>query len=146
VTKPADNPPIELRCNPLKVELMLNESFSISGAATTATRDAALGFVNSLYDSGAELGIVAFSQRARVGVSYEAVNSGSLSTFTNWINNAPGSNGYNPAGTTTNVTTGTNWNTAFAAVTGAPSLVVFVTDGAPDNGKRACLASAKFGQ
>jgi hypothetical protein len=137
VTPIADNPPIALRCNPLKVLLVLDESLSIDAAnATDEVREAATGFVDALAGTGAELGIDAFSINARhlVDGQYLAVDEegGTRDILRSWINpqQAGGNpNGYDP---TRPNTAGTNWHAAFANVTGSPNLIVFVTDGNPN--------------
>jgi uncharacterized repeat protein (TIGR01451 family) len=130
VTQPAENPPIALRCNPLRVLLVLDESASVDQSdATEDVQAAAAGFVAALEGTGAELGIDAFSITARHGVDYHEVDAGTSNMFTQWINNAAGTNGYNPAGANRS---GTNWDAAFRNVTGAPNLIVFVTDGNPN--------------
>lgn len=131
VTSPAANPELKRRCG-LNVVLVLDESGSIAvtSGATAHVRAAATAFVEALSGTGSRVAIVAFSRTARIGVQYDIVNQGSLSTFTNFINS-----GYHPVNDSAHA--GTNWQDAFEKVkelnAAVPAnLVVFVTDGDPN--------------
>jgi len=85
VNAPGFNPPLPARCG-LNVVLVLDESASIpSFGATAAVQAAAREFVKKLSGTGSRLAIVAFSIRARLGIDYNIVNSGSENTFLSWI-------------------------------------------------------------
>jgi hypothetical protein len=145
------NPPLAARCG-LKVQLVLDESGSIVSPTDEATkvRGAARAFVNALAGTGSSLAITAFQRTARQLIGYTPVTRGNENTFFSWINgrNPPSGQpgqplGYNPeappvAGTGglvpgTAVINATNWDDALkqALDTGAPQLVVFITDGDP---------------
>jgi uncharacterized repeat protein (TIGR01451 family) len=122
--------------------LVLDESASIVspgsglGNQTSVVRTAANGFVDALADTGSELATASFWNFGRPGVNYREVTSESSNIFHNWVNGVaqpgvPGvANPYNP----TTATTATNWQDGLLQVirTGAPDLVVFVTDGDPN--------------
>jgi hypothetical protein len=152
VTAPHENPSAPLPCG-LRVALVLDESTSITNDQLDDVRTAARGFVTALSGTGASVAVIAFGQRARVGVPYTEVTgngtSGTIaSTFNPFINNSPASgNGYGnpPSGFSRS---GTNWEEALRAATPPrspfpttpttqrlpelPNLVVFVTDGDPN--------------
>lgn len=129
-TAPAPNPGLTAECG-LKVQLVLDASTSILNfGAVDEVRAAAATFVRSLNGTGSRVAITAFGNTAADGVvPYQEVNTDTLATFTNWINNVNG-NGYRVV-----TNTGTNTEDAFLHVPtvtgGPPDLVVFVTDGDP---------------
>ena len=137
---PIENPHLEAKCG-LKVMLVLDESASIVspggglGNQTATVREAANGFVTALEDTGSELATASFWNLGRPGIGYQEVTPTSASTFHAWVNGNPAGlpnipNPYNP----TTGTTATNWQDGLNQVlrTGAPNLVVFVTDGDPN--------------
>ena len=135
VTTQTLNPIKQLKCG-LRVVLVLDESASITAAQAVDVRAAANGFVGALSDTGSSVAIIAFATRARTGVNYTEVNPTTVgSTFQPFINNTS-PNGYLNPPASVGTRNGTNWQGAFAQVSGLagglPDLVVFVTDGDPN--------------
>jgi uncharacterized repeat protein (TIGR01451 family) len=136
VTNPAPNPGLSAGCG-LDVMLVLDESYSIRSPTdyTNKVRDAAKAFLRALSGTGSSVAITVFSRTSRLApFGYTLVNQTTINdVFTPYIDNAPGSGGYNPSPSTA----ATNWQAGFNTVRQAnesrrAQLVVFVTDGDPN--------------
>jgi hypothetical protein len=98
-------------------------------------RAAADAFVGALSGSGAEVGIIAFAQRARTLVPYTRVDGGTITSTFDPAITGTASPSYPFPPSQYGTRNGTNWSGAFsqvAALGALPTLVVFVTDGDPN--------------
>lgn len=137
VTNPAPNPGLSAGCG-LDVMLVLDESYSIRSPVDyrADVRDAATSFLRALSGTGSSVAMTLFSRTARLApFGYTLVNQTTINdVFTPYIENAPGTGGYNPSSSTA----ATNWQSAFDEVREAndssrhAQLVVYVTDGDPN--------------
>jgi hypothetical protein len=126
---PIQNPDLDAVCG-LDVLMILDESGSIENSdATDNVIDAYTTFVSALNNTGSRVGVVEFSQVARLPIAeYVTVTDETLANrFLPYINN-----NYDPGGNT-------NWEDALRAARyfmerpslETPHLVMFITDGDP---------------
>lgn len=137
VTSPGANPDLSAGCG-LNVMLVLDESYSIRSPVDyrAEVRNAATSFLHALSGTGSSVAMTLFSRTARLApFGYTLVNQTTINdVFTPYIENAPGTGGYNPSSSTA----ATNWQSAFGEVrqandsTRQAQLVVYVTDGDPN--------------
>jgi uncharacterized repeat protein (TIGR01451 family) len=137
ITNPAPNPALSAGCG-LNVMLVLDESYSIRTPIdyTNDVRNAAESFLRALSGTGSSVAMTLFSRTARLApFNYTLVNQTTINdVFTPYLNNAPGTGGYNPGPSTA----ATNWQAGFDKVRESnetsrhADLVVFVTDGDPN--------------
>lgn len=131
-----DNPPLTAKCGDLSINLVLDESLSITGSDVLRIRDAASHFVESLQNTDTVLAISAFAIGARnltTNPVYEKVTTATLPHFLAAIADFAGTDV--PFGGRA----GTNWDDAFRNVSAddtatgvTPDLVLFMTDGNPN--------------